>query len=80
MPHIKISSTLRKYVAGYNPEKGLDLALPGTHALSVKDLALQLSLPLEEIKFAMINGKTASMDAIVAENDRIAFFPAVGGG
>ena len=78
--YVKISSTLRKYVPGYAPEKGLDVQLPDEPPLRAADLAARLNLPLEEIKFVMINGRAVKMDTVLAPDDRVAFFPAVGGG
>lgn len=76
--HIKISTTLRKYVPHYDPEKGLELAFkPGGTA---HELAQFLSIPVEEIKFVMINGRYAPLGTPLADSDRVAFFPAVGGG
>ena len=76
--HIKLSTTLRACVPDYEPVKGLitELAEGGT----VRDLALHLGLPLDDIKIVMINGRHASMDAPLHDGDRVAFFPAVGGG
>ena len=43
-------------------------------------LAEKIGLPLDEIKIIMLNGKRVELDAPVADNDRLAYFPAVGGG
>lgn len=79
--HIKISSTLRPYVPQYDPAKGLVLgsgfAGPNPTATT---LAEALGIPLAEIKFVMINGRQMPMDTALGEDDRVAYFPAVGGG
>lgn len=77
--HVIISATLRKYIPGYDPEKGLDIA-QGPEIVTLADLAAHLGLPLTEIKFAMQNGHYQPLDSFLQDGDRIAFFPAVGGG
>lgn len=76
--HIKLSSTLRRHIPDYEPEKGLNLqAAPGSQA---EDVALLLGLPLQEIKFIMLNGRCQPLSSQLRDGDRLAFFPAVGGG
>ena len=78
--HVRLSTTLRRYVAGYDPEQGMwmDLA-PGEQA-SALDLARRLGLPDKEIKFIILNGRNQPILTILKDNDRLAYFPAVGGG
>lgn len=76
--HIKLSTTLRDYVSGYNPLEGLDIDASGL--ASPRDVALMLGLPLDEIKITMLNGQHAALDSAIKDGDRVAFFPAVGGG
>lgn len=78
--HVKLSTTLRQYVPNYNPEKGLDLELSPSGETSAESLAQKLSVPLSEIKFVMLNGRCQPMTTILRDNDRVAYFPAVGGG
>ncbi len=76
---IKLSTTLRKYSPGYDPGRGL-LLDPGPAGVSAAEIAGELGLPLAEIKFIMLNGRYQPLETIVRDNDRLAFFPAVGGG
>lgn len=78
--HVKLSTTLRKYVLGYNPEKGLEVELPKPGETTAEALANSLAVPLSEIKFVMLNGRYQPLDTVLKENDRVAYFPAVGGG
>lgn len=78
--HLKISSTLRKYVPQYNPRTGMDLDWNFDTAPSAGSLAENLGMPLAEIKFVMINGRQQPLDTILQDGDRVAWFPAVGGG
>ena len=43
--HIKLSTTLRDYVHGYEPEKGLHLEVPD--GMTVGELARHIGLPPE---------------------------------
>ena len=75
---IKLSTTLREYVPEYTPSPGIFLPLSGNE--TVLDVALTLGLPPTEIKIVMVNGRHASLDTTVQDGDRVAYFPAVGGG
>lgn len=75
--HVKISTTLRDYVPGYRPATGLDIDAAGATAAS---LAARLGIPCKEIKFVMINGRHLPLDTELSAGDRVAYFPAVGGG
>ena len=76
--HIKLSTSLREYVEGYNPLHGLYLE-KDTLATPI-DVASKLGIPLAEIKIIMVNGQHGLPDSPLKDNDRVAFFPAVGGG
>lgn len=77
---IKLSTTLRNYVPGYDPEKGLSLDIGPDDKITAADIASRLGLPAGEIKFIMLNGRYSELNADVRPGDRLAFFPAVGGG
>jgi len=73
-----LAATLRKYVPGYNGETGYEVNVePGT---TVGVLSGLLGIPEEEVMLVMIDGSTAGKDATLAGNERVALFPAVGGG
>ena len=75
---VKLSTTLRDHVPGYNPEAGLQLAMP--EGSSAEQLARHLNLPLQDIKIVMINGRQRKAGDLLRDGDHIAYFPAVGGG
>ncbi len=75
---VKLSTSLRAYVPGYDAKVGLYITPP--LGITVAALAESLHLPLEEITVIMVNGVRASESDIVQPDDRVAFFPAVGGG
>ena len=76
--HIKLSTTLRDHVPGYDAARGLLLEVGQPE--SVAQIALKLGLPSREITIVMLNGIRVSMESMVSDGDRVAFFPAVGGG
>lgn len=75
---VTLSTTLRDCVPDYVPATGLKVEWDGP--ISAGALAEKIGLPLEEIKIVMLNGRHASLDKMVGANDRVGYFPAVGGG
>ena len=75
---VKLSTTLRDCVQGYVPETGLQVEMP--EGSTVAQLAQHLGLPPHDIKIVMINGRQHKVDDLLRDGDRVAFFPAVGGG
>lgn len=75
---VKLSATLRKYVAEYDPYPGLLLEPQGND--TVGGLIERIGLPRDEIRVILLNGRAAPEDAQVADGDRLGLFPAVGGG
>lgn len=78
---IKLSTTLRDHVPGYVPETGLIVELPaGESTLTAGELARRIGIPPEEVKIVMINCRQSDLEGTVCDGDRVAYFPAVGGG
>ena len=75
---VTLSTTLRSYVPDYDPHAGLSQNVPGP--TTARALAQSIGLPLEHIKVVMINGRHAPLETSVVDGDRVAYFPAVGGG
>lgn len=75
---VKLSTTLRDCVPGYDAEAGLSLDMP--EGASVRELARHIHVPPEEIKIVMINGRQSEGSDTLRDGDRVALFPAVGGG
>ena len=75
---VKLSTTLRDYVPEYTPSPGIFLPLSDNE--TALDVALRLGLPPLEIKIVMVNGRHAPLDTRLQAGDRVAYFPAVGGG
>lgn len=75
---ITLSTTLRAAVPGYDPVRGLSIAWDGP--VTTGQLAAKIGLPAGEVKIIMHNGRHASFEQVVHDNDRVSYFPAVGGG
>jgi molybdopterin synthase sulfur carrier subunit len=69
---------LRKYVADYNAATGYEIT--AQTGATVRDVARLLHIPQEEVKLIMVNGIAAPWETTLAGNERVAFFPPVGGG
>lgn len=75
---VLLAATLRQYVPGYDPLTGLNVTMPS--GITVGELADRLALPREDVKLIMVNGIAASWDTVLKGDERVAFFPPVGGG
>ncbi len=76
---VKLSTTLRDHVPDYKPTPGLELndVPEGT---TVAEIVKRLNIPEKEIKIIMVNSRQSPLEAELHDNDRLALFPAVGGG
>jgi sulfur carrier protein ThiS len=75
---IFLNATLRQYAAGYDPYKGLSLAVPPGTAVS--RVISQLGLPPQEVTLIMVDGRRREADFILQGNERLGLFPPIGGG
>jgi molybdopterin converting factor small subunit len=75
---VTLSTTLRDHVPGYSPAEGLSTDLDGP--ADVKALLALLGIPENETKIIMVNGRQATLRDPLSDGDRVALFPAVGGG
>lgn len=71
---VKCYATLQRF----QPTEGEEFTLPdgGT----VHDVVLALGIAPEDVAVIFVNGLHAAMDKVLAEDDRLGLFPAVGGG
>jgi molybdopterin synthase sulfur carrier subunit len=73
-----LNASLRLYVPGYDPYKGVALEMaPGT---PVSSLISRLGLPPEEVTLIMINGRRQQPDFLLQGDERVGLFPPIGGG
>lgn len=75
---VLLAATLRRFVPDYDPLTGLNVPVPS--GITVRELVDRLGLPRDEIKLIMVNGVASSWDAVLHGDERVAFFPPVGGG
>ena len=75
---IKLSTSLRGYVAGYDPHTGLEVDMPP--GLTAGEVLARIGVPPEKVKIVMVNGLSTNLDQKVKDGDRIGVFPPVGGG
>lgn len=75
---LKLSTTLRDLVPGYDPMTGLELAWePG---LTSATIMTRLGIPIEDVRVVMRNGHAAEPEQPLADGDRVGLFPPLGGG
>lgn len=75
---IFLSSSLREYIAGYDPSSGLEIK--NMKGITIADLCQKLGIPIDKIKIVMVNGRKEDMNYIIQGDERLGFFPPVGGG
>lgn len=75
---IILSSTLRGFVPDYDPHSGLELQVE--EPVRVRELCERLGIPWDRVKISMVNGRKVDGDYLVQGGERLALFPAVGGG
>lgn len=73
-----LSSTLRPYIPGYDPSEGVEFQV--NRKTTVSELCKLMNIPMATIKIVMVNGKSEPFDYELQGDERIGFFPPVGGG
>ncbi len=73
-----LSATLRGFVDGYDPHSGLEV--PVDEPMEITELCGKVGVPWERVKIAMVDGKKVEGNHLVKGGERVALFPAVGGG
>ena len=75
---VLLAATLRKYLPGYDAGTGHEMEIePGGN---VRAVARNLGIPEQEVKLIMVNGIGSTWDTLLKGDERVAFFPPVGGG
>ena len=75
---IFLSSSLRQYIPGYEPSVGLEQNVE--KGITIAELCQKLKIPIDEVKIVMVNGRKEDMNYIIQGDERLGFFPPVGGG
>ena len=76
---------MRIYFGGhlnfYHPQKERWLVVELAHPTRLKDIAIDLDIPLGEIHLVVLNGEIANLqEAIISEQDEVKLFSPAGGG
>ncbi len=76
---IKLRPTLQKYVESYDPDKGL--VLENAVGKTVRQMARELSIPIEQMACSIIiNHYPSGDDRVIQEGDFLALVRVLGGG
>jgi len=73
-----LNATLRQYVQGYDPYKGISVEVPA--GTTVAQVIAQLGLPAKEVTLIMVDGRRREADFVLQGNERLGLFPPIGGG
>ncbi|HIC85705.1 MAG TPA: thiamine biosynthesis protein ThiS [Desulfobacterales bacterium] len=73
-----LSATLRSFIEGYDAFSGLEI--PIGEPITITQLCQKIGIPWERVKIAMVDGKKVAANHMVKGGERVALFPAVGGG
>jgi molybdopterin converting factor small subunit len=69
------------HLAWYDPQKRSWLELHPAGPVRLLDLAGQLGLPVGEIAIVAVNGRSTDLrNTLVADADKVEFYPPMGGG
>ncbi|MEG6521502.1 MoaD/ThiS family protein [Desulfotomaculum sp. 1211_IL3151] len=74
---VRVYTGLEKYTGTRYGEK---ILINMEENSTTRDIVKQLNIPEEEVFSTLINGLHKTLDTVLQEGDRVAFFPPVGGG
>ncbi|MGD9160325.1 MAG: hypothetical protein PVG39_18055 [Desulfobacteraceae bacterium] len=75
---IFLSSILRNYIPGYDPNKGHEAEIK--QVTTVTELCRQINVPAELVTIVMVDGRMQGHDYVLNGTERIYLFPSIGGG
>lgn len=78
MVKVRLFGLLPRYVAGYDPAKGIDLNIQ--ERMLYRDLADRLQLPPEEASLFTVSGILKRSDDAVSDGEEINIFMPISGG
>lgn len=76
--YVKVYATLRRYVPGYDPSRGLELELE--EGSNVGEIIRKLNLPPEEVKTVFVNATLRNFSYPLKEGDLVGIFSPIAGG
>lgn len=75
---IFLSSSLRRHREDYDPGRGV--VIPIEAGTTIAEVCDRLGLPKADIRVVMVDGKGRTLDFNLKGDERVAFFPPLGGG
>ena len=75
---IYLSSTLRKYIPGYDPDKGHEIEVQ--KGITVSNLCEKINIPVDMVSIIMVDGRAKNHNYVLDGSERVHLFPAIGGG
>ena len=75
---IFLSSSLRQYIPGYDPSEGMEIK--DVKGITIAELCQKIGIRIDKIKIVMVNGRKEDMSYLLQGDERLGFFPPVGGG
>ena len=75
---VELSTSLRRYVPGYDARRGLVVEVGPGRALA--QVVADLGIPREEVAIIMLNRVVAGLDQVAHDGDLLGLFPPLGGG
>ena len=75
---VRLFASFTKYLP--DDAEGQKVILDLAECTTVKQVLVQLRVPLEEIKLVFINSVHAEIEDVLKDGDRMGAFPPVGGG
>ena len=77
---VQVQVLLYATLRSFGPEGKGDFRMDLPEGSKIIDVINKLGIPVEEVKLSMVNGVLQEVDHVLAQGDRIGFFPPVGGG
>jgi sulfur carrier protein ThiS len=68
------------HLSWYDPQKRSWIERSRAAPIVLHDLLAQLGVPPAEVSIVAVNGRLAALDDVVAGDDRVEFYPPMGGG
>ena len=75
---IRLFASFSRYLPPHAEGQKAEMTLK--EGTTVKDLLVQLGVPLESVKLVFVNGIHTPLDYMIEDGDRIGAFPPVAGG
>ena len=75
---VRLFATFTKFLPAHAEGQKVMMAFP--EGTTIKDVVMQLGVPLNAIKLVFLNSKAAKFEDLIRDGDRLGIFPPVAGG